>query len=124
MTVEVFIDYIIEKSPASAGDTSAFFKHMMADNSDAMLEQYVTRKKAALILYAFMKDTLGLKDIDWGAAKAFRDIYDCRVCANAIAQVCVRGIMLPKKPDYFGGELLMEDDELNNAVFRLLEGII
>ena len=124
MKTAEFIDYIIEQDPASAGDTAAFFKHMMADNSDAMLEQAVTKKKAAMIIYAFMKDVLGLQDVDWGKAKALRDIYDCRICANAIAQVCERGILMPKRDDLFGGDILMKDSDLYDAVFRLMRGII
>ncbi len=120
MSTEEFIDYIIEHTPASAGDTAAFFKHMMADNSDAMLEQSVTRKKAALILYAFIKDVRGLDEMDWGEAKRYRDIYDCRICANAIAQVCVRGIMEPARPDLFDGGSLMSDEALSDAALRAI----
>lgn len=121
MTVAEFIDYIIEQTPAFAGDTAAFFKHMMADNSDAMLEQSVTRKKAALILYAFMKDVPGLKDLDWGKSMAFRDIYDCRVCANAIAQVCERGVMIPKAPDLFETDTIMTSNDLKDAVKKMMD---
>ena len=124
MTTAEFIDYIIENTPASAGDTAAFFKRMMADNSDEMLEKSVTKKKAALIIYAFIKDTLGLKDLDWEKSKALRDIYECRVCANAIAQVCERGLMNPERPDYFGGDIVMKEDDLYDAVSKTISGII
>ena len=121
MTTAEFIDYIIEQTPASAGDTAAFFKHMLADNSDEMLEQSVTKKKAALILYAFIKDVLHLKDLDWGDAKALKDIYDCRICANAIAQVCARKLLYPEKEDVFGIENIMNDSQLYDAAGRLFE---
>ena len=124
MKTAEFIDYIIEQSPASAGDTAAFFKHMMADNSDAMLEQSVTKKKAAMIIYAFIKDVLGLKDIDWGASKSLRDIYDCRICANAIAQVIERGILTPQSENLFGGDVIMKDEDLRLAAQKLKECII
>ncbi|WP_026526098.1 hypothetical protein [Butyrivibrio sp. VCD2006] len=124
MKTAEFIDYIIEQSPASAGDTAAFFKHMMADNSDAMLEQSVTKKKAAMIIYAFIKDVLGLKDIDWGVSKALRDIYDCRICANAIAQVVERGILTPQSENLFGGDIIMNDDGLRLAAQKLKACII
>ena len=124
MKTAEFIDYIIEQTPASAGDTADFFKHMMADNSDAMLEQAVTRKKAAMIIYAFMKDVLKWQDVDWGKTKVLRDIYDCRICANAIAQVCERGILTPEREDLFGGEILMKEDDLYDAISRLMGCII
>ena len=124
MKTAEFIDNIIEQSPASAGDTAAFFKHMMADNSDAMLEQSVTKKKAAMIIYAFIKDVLGLKDIDWGASKSLRDIYDCRICANAIAQVIERGILTPQSENLFGGDVIMKDEDLRLAAQKLKECII
>ena len=140
MTTAAFVDYIIEeysawkddcipgscdesRGSASQDDTSVFFRHMMADNSDAMLEGQVTKKKAALILYAFITDVLKLKDTDWGEAGKFRDIYDCRICANAIAQVYGRGIMDARSPEVFGIGDSISDDELKMSVFRLLNHI-
>ena len=118
MKTAEFIDHIIENAPASAGDTAAFWRHMMADNSDAMLDKSVTAKKAALILYAFIKDVRGLDETDWGDAKLFRDIYDCRICANAIAQVCARGILKPERKDLFDGDRVMSDEALFDAALR------
>ena len=34
-----------------------------------------------------------VNDLDISGAKDLKDLYDCRVCANHIAQVYLRGIM-------------------------------
>ena len=54
----------------------------------------VTRGDAARILHLFVKNVLGIKDIeDITPAEVLRDLYDCRVCVNHIAQVYLRGLM-------------------------------
>ncbi|SDB59542.1 hypothetical protein [Butyrivibrio sp. INlla16] len=117
MTTAAFIDYLTEEY---RGDTAAFWKHMMADNSEEMLMQPVTKKKAALILHAMMRDSLDIKDVDWDKARKLKDIYDCRICANAVAQVIERGLIEPEKPDLFGMQIPMEDEELLSAVKKLI----
>ena len=52
------------------------------------------RGAAARILHMFMKIKLGIKDEeDISEAYMLRDLFDCRVCANHIAQIYVRGLM-------------------------------
>ena len=54
----------------------------------------VTRKICAVILHLFLQQIMGEKDeIDISSAMVLKDIYDCRICANHIAQVYVKGIM-------------------------------
>ena len=54
----------------------------------------ITRRDAARILHIFLRDVLSVPDLkDISAAGVLRDLYDCRVCANDIAQVFCRGIM-------------------------------
>ena len=52
------------------------------------------RRQAARILHEFIrKECRETDEEDWGAAKELADLYDCRVCANHVAQVYVKGIM-------------------------------
>ena len=54
----------------------------------------VTRKICAVILHSFLQQINHEKDeIDISSAMVLKDIYDCRICANHIAQVYVKGIM-------------------------------
>ncbi|MCR4832538.1 MAG: hypothetical protein K5900_03090 [Butyrivibrio sp.] len=54
----------------------------------------VTRSDAARILHLFVKNVLEIRDIeDITPAGVLRDLYDCRVCVNHIAQVYLRGLM-------------------------------
>ena len=52
------------------------------------------RRNAARIIHMYMRAVLGIKDLeDITPAYELRDLFDCRVCANHIAQVYVRGII-------------------------------
>jgi len=54
----------------------------------------VTRKICAVLLHSFLQQIEHEKDeIDISSAMVLKDIYDCRICANHIAQVYVKGIM-------------------------------
>ena len=54
----------------------------------------ITRKNAARILHMYLLKVRGISDIS-GIEKAhvLRDLFDCRVCANHVAQMYLRGIM-------------------------------
>lgn len=59
-------------------------------NSDSELE----RRQAASIIHNFLLKELSESDEEsWGQAGKLLDLYDCRVCANHIAQVYAKGIM-------------------------------
>ena len=52
------------------------------------------RRGAARITHLFIRDVFGIKDLDnIDPAEILRDLYDCRVCVNHIAQIYLRGIM-------------------------------
>lgn len=58
--------------------------------SDDMLD----KRAAAKITHLFIRDVFGIKDLDnIDPAEKLRDLYDCRVCVNHIAQMYLRGIM-------------------------------
>ena len=69
----------------------------------------VSRKQEARIIHMFILKEEGIKDIpDISRAEVLRDLYDCRVCANHIAQVYLRGIMEAKDIAVNGGFLLFD----------------
>ena len=69
----------------------------------------LNRQTAARIIHQFMVVELGVPDIaDIKEAERLRDLYTCRVCANHIAQVYLRGIMGAREIDGVDG-LLSED---------------
>ncbi|MBO4900276.1 MAG: S-layer homology domain-containing protein [Lachnospiraceae bacterium] len=81
----------------------------------------LTRKTCARILHEFMKNVLGYPDIDWDRAKELKDIYDCKVCANSIAQVYERGIMAEYAPGVFGLEKIVSEEEAR-AYIEVIRG--
>ncbi len=87
------------------------------------LKEGLLRRDAARILHVFLLEVAGEKDTDWGEYAALRDVYDCRICANAIAQVCKRGILQPFRPDAFGGDAPMSEEEAREALQRMAEYI-
>ena len=70
------------------------FRGWLEDIDERHPESLLNRQTAARIIHQFMVVELHVPDIaDISAAEKLRDLYTCRVCANHIAQVYVRGIM-------------------------------
>ena len=91
-------------------------------------DEPVLRKNEARIFHMFLLKELGINDLqDINIAGELRDLYDCRVCANHVAQVYLRGIMDAKDLAVKGGflwfDLEGEDDEvlIKEHIRRLLE---
>ena len=60
--------------------------------------QSLKRQTAARILHEYIRIIKGVKDLpDISAAEELKDLYDCRLCVNHIAQVYLRGLMKAKK---------------------------
>ena len=54
----------------------------------------ISRIEAARILHLFLQKEMCIADLpDISGASVLRDLYDCRVCVNHIAQVYLRGLM-------------------------------
>lgn len=75
----------------------------------------ITRKNIARIIHMYLLKEKGISDLkDISKAAELRDLYDCRVCANHVAQVYLRNIMSAKELSVNGGflwfDLNGEDD--------------
>ena len=86
----------------------------------------ITRKNAARICHMYLLKVMNVRDLDIKGAEDLKDLYDCRACANHIAQVYLRGIM-DAKNIMRGGEFLWfdlngeDDEETNrNVISRML----
>lgn len=87
-------------------------------------DEAVVRKKAAKIFHMYLLNVMHVKDEDdISPASIMKDLYDCRVCVNHIAQVYLKGIM--KAHEYPGGLILFEPDvEITEAeVMDALENL-
>ncbi len=72
-------------------------------------DEAVVRKKAAKIFHMYLLNVMHVKDEDdISPASIMKDLYDCRVCVNHIAQVYLKGIM--KAHEYPGGLILFDSD--------------
>lgn len=61
-------------------------------------EDEINRKNIARIIHMYLLKVKGISDLqDISKASELRDLYDCRVCANHIAQVYLRGIISAKE---------------------------
>ena len=70
------------------------FRGWLEDSDESQPEKLLNRQTAARIIHQFMVVELGVADIaDIREAEKLRDLYTCRVCANHVAQVYLRGIM-------------------------------
>lgn len=81
----------------------------------------LSRKQAARIVHEFMLHVMEIPDVDWGGATKLKDIYECRVCANSIAQVYVKGIIPPLSEDVFGLNENVSEAETKEMIDRLLK---
>ncbi len=86
----------------------------MSEHADDM----IFRKDAAKILHLYLKNICQVKDEeDISPAAVLKDLYDCRVCADHIAQVFIKGIM--KGHDYPGGLMIFDPNvEITDAEAR------
>ena len=54
----------------------------------------ISRKNVARILHQYLLKVRNISDIgDISEAYKLKDLFDCRICANHVAQVYLRGIM-------------------------------
>ena len=82
-------------------------------------DQPVTRKNVARICHMYLQKVMKINDLDISKAQEIKDLYDCRVCANHVAQVYMRGIMDAKELKRDGGFLWFDlngtDDRIKNS---------
>ena len=72
---------LLQKGVFETGDLSESFEE-------------IDRRSVSRILHNFMRIVLGIKDeSDISKAYVLNDLFDCRVCANHIAQVYLKGVM-------------------------------
>ena len=98
------------------------FRGWLEDSDERHPETLLNRQTAARIIHQFMVVELHVPDIaDISAAEKLRDLYTCRVCANHIAQVYVRGIMGAQEISEVDGALCeVSAAAQNNLIFNHL----
>lgn len=85
-------------------------------------EKPIERRTAAKIAHMFLRREWGEADeADWGAAKRLKDLYDCRVCANHVAQVYAKGIMAALSGEVFGMREALGREEAVEIAKRLTD---
>lgn len=95
-------------SPATAATEELLryghYRGWLEDSDERNPSSPLNRQTAARIIHMFMLIELGIPDLqDVTPAKALKDLYTCRICANHIAQLYTRDIMSAEKkeePDF------------------------
>ena len=98
------------------------FLYEIIESSRDVYKMPLRRNTMARVLHEFYKNVLKEKDLDWGDAGTFPDIYDCKVCANPLAQCYVRGLIKPKKSGkafILGADDIVSEDEIS-YIFSLI----
>ena len=127
MTEKKFFDYLIERymeetgQDLPAGGLGYYLEYFLDNYPPEKLELKLTRKICARLIQEFMMNVLKVPDVDWKSASDLKDIYDCRVCANAIAQVYERGIMDEASEKTFGLNELVSDSDAKKYVDALMK---
>ena len=98
-SVSIFINMLVsafsEDSAAKESENDKLSYYSWTEEQDVLnQDKQLDRKNAARLLHMYMKCELGIKDVtDITPAYELRDLFDCRVCANHIAQVYLQGVM-------------------------------
>lgn len=72
-----------------------------------------TRLEAAEICYDYLSSVLAEpEEEEIHKAAILKDLYDCRVCVNKIAQVYLKGIITPGRWNCFEGKAVLSEEEL------------
>ena len=96
------------------------------DKSDEEKDAVLTRKMCAKIIHEYLQKSMHEPD-EIGIEKAYfiKDLFDCRTCANHIAQVYLKGIMdvfvIDKDLILFMPEKEVDEVQLNEYVNRALD---
>lgn len=94
---------LIYKTNELDGDTikRIRLKGILEEYDIINLNEPIDRKSAARIVHGYIRIELNIPDLsDISKASVLRDLYDCRICVNHIAQVYLRGLMEGKSiPD-------------------------
>ena len=128
MTNDDFIKELCSKAGIEyAGVYTRGRKEGWLEAEDELLKtQTITRKNVARICHMYLLKVMGISDLDISGASKLKDLYDCRVCANHIAQVYLRGIMdaknIMRDGEFLWFDLNGEDDDEadREAIRRLL----
>ena len=128
MTTEDFIRELCDKAGIPfAGVFGRGRKEGWLDAEDEVFkDKPINRKNVARICHMYLLKVMKAADLDISGAEKLRDLYDCRVCANHIAQVYMRGIMdaknIKRDGEFLWFDLNGEDDDASNSavIDRLL----
>ena len=129
MTEKEFFDKLLlayseEISEDLPGDGLGYYLEYFLDNyPPEKLELKLTKKIAARIIHEFMVNILKWPDLEWKDAGKLKDIYDCRVCAGAIAQVYERGLLGEEQPLVFGLNKTLSKEEAKALIDKFIEKI-
>ena len=128
MTTEDFIRELCQRTGIEyAGVFGRGRKEGWLDAEDEVFkDKTITRKNVARICHMYLLKVMNVADLDMSGAGKLKDLYDCRICANHIAQVYLRGIMdarnIKRDGEFLWFDLNGEDDEQTNSAIidRLL----
>jgi len=118
MTRAQFIRRLLEVFEEDTADvfSNGLEKGWLEFEDQLYRDDVITRKNIARIIHMYLLKEMRIPDLqDISKAGGLRDLYDCRVCANHVAQIYLRGIMGAKELYAKGGflwfDLNGEDDD-------------
>ena len=119
MTREAFIIQLCRVFGEEPGSVYVYGREngWLEQEDELFKEEEINRKTVARILHMYLLKEKEIPDIkDISKAQVLRDLYDCRVCANHVAQIFLTGIMKAKDLAASGGFLWFDlegKDDLN-----------
>ena len=118
MTREKFIKSLLEVFGEDTGDVfSNGLENGWLEFEDKLYrDDEINRKNIARIIHMYLLKELYIPDLyDIQKAEVLRDLYDCRTCANHVAQVYLRGIMDARDLAASGGFIWFDLDGIDES---------
>ncbi len=94
---------------------------MSAELKSTFSNLRLSRRQAASEAYHYVKNVLAEPDEEeYLQAAVLEDLFDCKVCVMSVAQVFLKGIVLPREERIFGMEDILEEIDLEQIRDRIL----
>jgi len=123
MNISTFTDKLINEYILKYGSSVEEAEKIKKIISIGLLPNNLLEKRdAARIIHLFIRQTkIEADEPDWEKAKQLKDLYDCHVCVDHVAQIYVKGIINPAKKDVFGMRNMITDKEVEEIISRVFD---
>ena len=126
MTEREFVKLLFDRYLNATGndinidEVGYYLEPFLISTSDDSFNIELTKRAAARVVNEFLINVLKIKDLDWQNAARIKDIYECKVCANSIAQAFRRCIIDTDEENVFNLNRNLSDKEIDKIIDKVM----